>query len=127
MEKSMENIDIDVDIYSDSSYAFKILNENEKIVQWGLSVDSISDFVNIYRNDGNCPTALANPDLLFPLCKTASRIVHQDVKDINGKNLCLGNDIRINFLHCSDILRDGSIHGLKERAKKTAMWQYKKC
>jgi len=124
-EKDMQNIDVDIVICSDSSYACNLLRDPKSVLRWG-SAPTVEDF----KFDGYCPQNLANPDLLYPLAKTMRRIVNSDVADKRGKKLCLGNNINIVFRHSADILFDqitgGYINNLNTRAKETARWQFDK-
>lgn len=124
-EKDMQNIDVDVEICSDSSYVCNLLNDPQSVLRWG-SAPTIEEF----EFDGYCPQNLANPDLLYPLAKTMRRIVTSDVADKRGTKLCLGKNINIIFRHSANVLSDkitdGYITKLNSCAKKTACWQFNK-
>jgi len=125
VEKDMRNMDVDIQICSDSSYSWKLLKNSQQVLRWG-SASGIETF----EFDGEGPRYLANPDLLFPLAKTMNRIVKSDVVDDLGKRLCLGRNITITFHHSEHVLVDkitgGYINHLSFCAKKTARWQFHK-
>ena len=116
----MDNVDVNIDICSDSSYSWKILNDSDQVLKWG-AVPSIEAF----KYDGFGPKALANPDLLYPLAKTMSRVVNSDVNNQQGERICLGNNIRVQFRYSGEVLSDSSyLENLNQCARRAARWQF---
>jgi len=120
-EKDMENIDVEIEICSDSGYACNLLRDHNAVLRWG-SAPTLEDF----RFDGNYPQHLANRDLLYPLAKTMYRIVNSDIADKRGAKLCLGRNITIAFRHNDDKMTYGYMTNLNTCARKTAHWQFDK-
>ena len=63
------NSTVVVEICTESSYAWNLLKNTDQILRWG-ETPTLNEFIY----DGEGPTELANPDLLFPLSKTVYNI-----------------------------------------------------
>lgn len=109
-EISLANESVQVDVYTDSDYAWKLLQNTTQLANWGSIVDE-RDFCY----DGPLPSERANPDLLHPLCRTYFRLVNQQDSDLSP--LVLGEHVSVTFHHAS-----GSMASLHEYAKEAAMW-----
>ena len=123
-EKQMNNVDVDVQICSDSSYSWKILNDIDHLLRLGALPS-----IELYENDGSGPKSLANPDLLYPLAKTLMRLVSSEVKNEQGEHISIGNTITVQFRYSGEVLSDrttGYIESLNQCARKAAKWQFDK-
>ena len=110
-----------VDIYTDSDYAWKLLRNQSQILEWGsfTSEDAVE-----YAGPGQ--RSSANLDLLYPLCRTYSRLVSRNgvAFDEGISGPALVNAIDINFRHATaDGVSDYS-RELAERAKIAAAWHF---
>lgn len=111
---SLENETVQVDVYTDSDYSWKLLHNSTRLLHWGATVHE-SDFVY----DGPGPTWRANPDLLHPLCRTYYRLVQQ--QDSDGTRLTLGKQVNVTFHHAA-----GSMTRLHKYAMEAAMWMHQR-
>ena len=121
-EKDMKNVDVDIHICSDSTYSWKILNDSDQVLRWGAAPS-----IEAFKYDGFGPEALANPDLLYPLAKTMSRVVTSDISQTaqNGERICLGNNIRVQFQYSGEVLSGNSyMESLNQCARRAARWQF---
>ena len=115
------NTNISVKIYTDSSYAWKLLSNSTKIIHWG-SFSSADEFVF----DGVGPISMSNPDLLYPLARTAKRIIEKETFGQFGKDNNI-DGVNIEILHSSD--DEKCYQYIKEvnmLAVKAAKWQFDK-
>ena len=120
-KQNMKYTKVDVKIYTDSSYAWKLLKNSTQLEKWG-SLASEEDFVY----DGDGPATMVNRDLLFPLTKTMHRLVANEVINPHGDKMVIG-DVRINFFHSSDYYDSHNyMHALNRKAKTVARWQFNK-
>jgi hypothetical protein len=110
-----------VNIYTGSEAVYRILHNETTLLQWG-SFDSIMAWRNGTKD---CKTP-RNLDLLWPLCRTFSRITKLcSVPDQNGTAIILGKEIKIKFVHNSDSdYEDETIHTLGALARMAARWNY---
>ena len=112
-----------VDIYTDSDYAWKLLRNQSQILEWGSF--SSEDAVE-YTGPGH--RSSANLDLLFPLCRTYTRLVLRKGVDfsagVSSPELC--NEISILFRHAtSDGVTEYS-RQMAESAKIAAAWHFER-
>mmetsp|Transcript_20331 Transcript_20331/g.30530 ORF Transcript_20331/g.30530 Transcript_20331/m.30530 type:complete len:959 (-) Transcript_20331:657-3533(-) len=120
-KQNMKGTKVDVKIYTDSSYAWKLLKNSTQLEKWG-SLASEEDFVY----DGDGPATMVNRDLLFPLTKTMHRLVTNEVTNRHGDKVVVG-DVRINFFHSGDYYDSHNyMHALNLKAKTVAKWQFNK-
>ena len=121
-EKDMSNVDVDVFIYTDSTYAWKALRDTDSL----LRIAEIPMDSNFHKRSHKCH----NSDLLIPIAKTIHRMVSNSVVNRRGERLTIGRHIDIKFCHTGDILYDNlsgeSFENLQTAAKKTAVWQFEK-
>jgi len=104
-----------VDIYTDSDYAWKLLRNHTRILEWSSFVSE--EAVN-YEGPGQ--RSWANLDLLYPLSRTYSRLVALTSRGFNASGPTLG----IQFRHCtSDGVSDYS-SVLAQKALIAANWSY---
>jgi len=123
------NLNVQVRIYTDSGYAWKILQDTNQVLKWG-SVQSMDGFVF----DGDCPESMANIDLLFPLAQMMSKMTQgNDALDHSKereKNILPLKRLSINFCHSADIILDAVADGymtkLNAFAKNAAAWGFTK-
>jgi hypothetical protein len=110
-----------VDIYTGSEAVYRILRNETTLLQWG-SFESIMAWRN-RTHDCKIPH---NLDLLWPLCRTFSRITKLcSVPDQNGTTIILGKEIKIQFVHFSDShYEDETIRTLGALARMAAQWNY---
>jgi hypothetical protein len=115
---------VQVDIYTNSDYAWKLLGNSSRIIVWG-SYES-EDAVNY---GGPEPESYANLDLLYPLAKTYTRLVkHSSVAFTAGGAVtpALASHIDIRFRHAtSDGVADYASE-LAQKARKAATWHYQR-
>jgi len=107
---SLQNETVQVDVYTDSDYAWKLLHNTTRLHSWGATVNE-KEFVY----DGPGPVWRANPDLLHPLCRTYFRLVEQ--QDSDEALLELGKEINVTFHHAAE-----SMTSLHRYAKQAALW-----
>lgn len=123
IERDMSNVDIDISIYTDSTYAWKALKNTETL----LEIAEKSMDIDIEKNALN---SHSNSDLLIPIAKTIHRMVSNSVVNRRGERLTIGRNLQIKFLHTGDVLYDSfsgeSFQNLQSAAKKTAVWQFEK-
>jgi hypothetical protein len=112
-----------VDVYTGSEAVWRLLRNETRLLEWG-EYHSMKSFKN--STDGS--KASNNPDLLFPLSKTVSRMMgHCTVVDQNGNSIRLGKQVTIRFMHASDgNMEDESIRALGALARVAAQWYYAK-
>mmetsp|Transcript_18027 Transcript_18027/g.20848 ORF Transcript_18027/g.20848 Transcript_18027/m.20848 type:complete len:180 (-) Transcript_18027:30-569(-) len=124
LRRDLRNVTVDIEIYTDSSYAWNLLKNSTQLLNWG-SHPTIEEFVY----DGDYPIGFANRDLLYPLSKTIHGMVRNTIVTRDGTKLCLGN-IHISFRHSGEVVYDivpgDYTRRLNSYAKKAAIWQFKK-
>jgi mTERF. len=125
-EKNMRDVDVNIDIYTHSTYAWNLLKDSEILLDWG-SASTVEDV----HFDIPGPLSLANTDLLFPLTKTMHRMANNAVINRSrNKRLCIGRTVNIRFQYIGDLLYDEEIgkvtKELQYAAKKAAIWQYER-
>jgi hypothetical protein len=124
--RDMRDTNVNIDIYTDSTYALGLLKNTDSLLEWG-SAPTLED--TLFEGVSG-PLSLANTDLLFPLTKTMHRMTNNAVinKDRN-KRLCIGKRVNINFRYVRDLPfdKDNSqrIRDLHASARSAAMWQFK--
>ena len=120
-KRDMQHVKVNIEIYTESSYAWKLLKDSTQLKRWG-SLSSAEDFVY----DGDGPATLANPDILFPLTKTMYRILTNDIVNRRREKVVSG-DVNIKFHHIGDSNYTNSyIRQLNDNAKKSAKWHFNK-
>ena len=120
-QREFRNTDVNVAVYTDSSYVWKLLRNDTLLEAMGAS-ESEKNLMNF----GVSNQAMANPDLLFPLTKTMHRIRHKELINTSGKRIVIG-DVNISFHHSSD--DDGSqtaFKDLKSLSNVASKWQFEK-
>ena len=112
-----------VDIYTASEAVWRLLRNETRLLEWG-EYESMKSF----RETAAGSKSPNNVDLLFPLCKTVSRMMgYRSVIDQNGNSIRLGEEVKIRFLHASDgNTDDESIRALGALARVAARWYYEK-
>lgn len=112
-----------IDIYTGSESVWRLLRNESRLLEWG-GYDSTKSF----KSSDVGLMASNNADLLFPLCKTLSRMMQFcTVMDQNGNSIRLGKQVKIRFLHTSDgDSDDDSIRALGAVARVAAQWYYGK-
>ena len=109
---SLENETVQVNIYTDSDYAWNLLSNTTRLHAWG-SIENEKDFIY----DGPGSSWRANPDLLHPISRTYYRLMEQvDSDDVT--QLVLGKQVNVAFHHAAGCLPTE----LHEYAKQAAMW-----
>jgi len=127
MTINMKNVAVKIEICTNSAYAWKLLHDSDRVARWGEY-----SFLEEFKFDGKGPSSLANPDLLFPLCKTFDRLVKKDLDDgedcYKNPKICIGKSVDIRFIHSADAtyLRnlDYPVSKVDQLAKEAAMWQF---
>ena len=122
LRKNSVGFHVNVQICTDSSYAWNLLRDTQRLLTWG-AIESIDAFTF----DGDCPQSMANIDLLLPL----AQMMYKMTRDSEiGKYESKLNRLSIEFSHSSDVMTDkGSIGYTKELnkfAKNAASWEYAK-
>lgn len=121
-DKDMSNVDVDILIYTDSTYAWKALKDTKSLLN--IAEESIDTNLVINTQIGH------NSDLVIPIAKTIHRMVSNNVVNRRGERLTIGRHIEIKFRHTGDVLYDNfsgeSFESLQSAAKKTAVWQFEK-
>jgi hypothetical protein len=125
-ERDMRKTNVDIVIYTDSTYAWKLLKDSDNLLEWG-SASNREEVV--YEING--PLPLANPDLLFPLTKTMHRMSNNAVINRSrNKRLCVGQSMTISFRYIGELRYDRGYakesQELQSFARKAAMWQFDK-
>jgi len=125
-ETDLRHIDVNIIIYTHSTYAWNLLKDSESLLDWGSA--SIMEDVNF---DIPGPLSLANTDLLFPLTKTMHRMTNNAVINRSrNKRLCIGKNVNISFQYIGDLFYDEEIakatRVLENAAKEAAIWQYER-
>ena len=122
-ERDMRQTDVNIEIYTDSAYAWKLLKESDNLLEWGSA--SCMEEVQF---EVKGPKPLANIDLLFPLSKTVHRMCNNAVINRRrNKRLCIGKHVNITFLHIGDLSFENTQHfPLRKHAKTAAMWHFDK-
>ena len=113
---------IDIDIFTDSNYAWDLLKNNTSLLRWGSHTrqDEI-----IY--DGEMDDWMSNTDILYPLSRTFYRVVNQEILPVEDKSYA--KEINIRFRHESEIGLADAVHGglmLDVCAEQAAAWQYER-
>jgi len=124
--RDMQDTDVNIDIYTDSTYALALLKDTDSLLEWG-SAPTLED--SLFEGMPG-PRSLANPDLLFPLTKTMHRMTNNAVINRHrNKRLCIGKSVNINFRYVRDLPFDEDnsqrIMDLHASARFAAMWQFK--
>jgi hypothetical protein len=121
LKRDMTNAKVNVEIYSDSSYAWKLLRNSTQLEKWG-SLASVEDFTY----DGDGPLERANSDLLYPLTQTMQRLVVDGIINLRGEKVIIG-EVNVDFRHSGDCnLSYGYVRELNHHAKNAAKWQFSK-
>ncbi len=126
--RDLSNVDICIEIITDSSYAWKLLKDTDHLYKWGSALD-IEESAESMLADIEGPIYLANPDLLLPLARTVYRMTNGDVVTRRGEKLCIGKNVNIVFRHVSDLPHlQGSLYSRKvtSSAQKVAIWQFQR-
>jgi hypothetical protein len=110
-ESSLENETVQVQICTDSDYAWNLLSNTSRLHAWGSVAEN--DFIY----DGPGSSWRANPDLLHPISRTYYRLVEQIDSD-NVTQLMLAKQVNVTFRHAAGCLP----RKLQEYAKQAAMW-----
>lgn len=125
IRRNRTDFDVRVRICTDSSYAWKILQDTERLLRWG-SGESIDAFVF----DGGCPESLANVDLLFPLAQLLHKMIQGHLLERIDEKHSLLKQLSIEICHSTDILLDrvpdGYMKNLNVLATYAAAWGYSK-
>lgn len=120
-KKDVQYTEVSVKIYTDSSYAWKLLKNSTTLDRWGAG-SSAEEFLY----DGAGTLAMANPDLLFPLAQNLHRMVNKKFTDYSGEKVTIG-DIKIDFYHSGDDqLSYEYIRELNLHSTNAAKWQFDK-
>ena len=125
MDPTTKNSTIVIEICTESSYAWNLLKNTDNILRWG-ETPTLNEFIY----DGEGPTELANPDLLFPLSKTVYNIMTGNFmvqgKKYNQANLISNHSVHIKFSHSQEILqsKDAYLSKINHFAKNAAIWQF---
>jgi len=121
----LSTYEVNIDICTDSPYAWKYLKDSEQIFEWG-SAPSLQKF----EINGIGPAEHSNPDLLYPLSKTLYNMKTGNVFGYDKQKINIGKSIDITFWHSaekfSDLLTIGYMTKLKRLAKEVSIWQYEK-
>jgi len=125
-ERDMRNTDVNIQIYTDSTYAWKLLKDSGDLLEWGSATSQAEVTFDV---DG--PLPLANPDLLFPLTKTMHRMSNNAVVNRRrNERLCIGRNVSIAFRYTGDLRYDKEngrrSRDLRNSAKEAAIWQFNK-
>ncbi|CAB9513790.1 mitochondrial transcription termination [Seminavis robusta] len=78
-----------VDIVTDSTYAFGLLNDTARLLDWAMAPTQ-ADFV--YQGDEGSPSWWANKDIIWPLSRAYSRFVNFT------QSTAVGSNITVNFV-----------------------------
>lgn len=121
--RDLSGCNIDIRIYTDSTYAWKSLKDSEQLLRLGeISMRGQSPETQ--------EVTRINSDLLIPLSKTMYRMVTNNVINRRGEKLIIGNRISVKFLHTGDALykklSGESNISLQVAAKNAAIWQFEK-
>lgn len=116
-----KNESFQVDVYTSSEAVWRLLRNETRLLEWG-EYESMKAF----KESPAGSKASNNGDLLFPLCKTMSRMMEYcSVIDQNGNSIRLGKQVKIRFLHASDgNTHDESIRALGALARVAARWYH---
>jgi hypothetical protein len=116
---------IDIDIFTDSNYAWTLLNNNTSLLRWG-SYARKDDFVY----DGEMEKWKANTDILYPLSRTFYRVVNQDLLPTLDSPKSYAKELTVRFRHQSEIDLSGtSLAGMilpGKQAEQAAAWYYER-
>jgi hypothetical protein len=121
--RDMKNESYQVDIYTSSDYAWRLLRNATRLTEWGEH-GSIKSFKNSTEAGSKSAN---NPDLLYPLTQIVKRIMssNSSLIDPQGNPIPLGKEVKIRFLHASDgNTEDESILELGSLARVAAEWYY---
>lgn len=110
-----------IDIYTGSDYAWRLLRNETLLVEWGRSA-SLASFK---KTEAGSRVAY-NPDILYSLCKTMKRMMSgAALTDQAGNPVGLGKKVNVRFLHASDgNSNHKSIRLLGALASGAAQWRY---
>jgi hypothetical protein len=121
----LQNSTIEVDIFTDSNYAWDLLHNTTSLLRWG-SYSRKHDFVY----DGKGPKWKANPDILYPLSRTYYGLVNQVLVQGDGNSSkSLAKDLQIRFRHQSEVewtWDDPTLQSIDVLAERAAHWQYER-
>lgn len=120
-KRDMKHTKTTLDIYTDSSYAWKLLKNSTQLENWG-SFSSVDDFVF----DGVGSVSMANRDILFPLAKNVHIMINKQIISRSGEKINFG-DLEINFLFSGS--HESNYNYMREinsYSKKAAKWQFEK-
>ena len=116
---------VEIDIFTESSYAWNILQNSTSLLRWGSSVRK-DDFVY----DGDAPKWKVNPDILYPLSRTYFRVVKQDLVPRDGRiPASLAQALHIRYRHQSEVewtWDDSTWKTIGGLAETAASWQYER-
>eukprot|EP00980_Cylindrotheca_fusiformis_P002077 scaffold463_cov92-Cylindrotheca_fusiformis.AAC.6 len=117
---------IHIDIFTDSNYAWELLNNSTNLLRWG-SYERKDDFMY----DGDAPEWTANVDILYPLSRTYYRLAKQDLisakRDIGRVSTPIAKQVRVQFRHQAEVgwfQEDSMLQTLGSHAERAASWQY---
>jgi hypothetical protein len=113
IRKNVINFNVTVHICTDSSYAWRLLHDTERLKGWGVWETLDSLFLEGY------PSPMANTDLLLPLAQSYYNMCREYAH----------NQLSINFCHTFDVCINediGYTKKLNALAKNAAAWGYSK-
>lgn len=120
---NIKNESFQVDIYTSSDYAWRLLRNSTRLAEWGeqKSMAFFKNSTEVGSKPGN------NPDLIYPLSQIMKRITstNSSLIDPNGNPIPLGKEVNIRILHSTDGNRkDETILELHQLARIAAKWYY---
>lgn len=125
-DNELKESSIHIDIFTDSNYAWDLLNNSTDLLRWGAYAEK-----DAYVYDGDAPEWKANVDILYPLSRTYYRLVKQDFLPVKGSKTKLpkpvAKEVVVRFRHKSEVgwsQEDSMLHILDTYARKAAAWQY---
>jgi hypothetical protein len=123
-DPSLTDLDVEVDVITDSNYIWELLCDPTALLQWG-SFSRAQDFVY----DGPEPVWRINADILYPLARTYYRMSNQifTTPSLGDRTKPVAKSITIRFRHESEVSwtrEDLQIRSGRKFAKAAAKWQY---
>jgi mTERF len=124
----MKDTTVNIDIFTDSKYAWSLLHNTDKVLKWGSNARK-EDFVF----DGTL--SVANADILYPLSRVFYRLVEQDfVPTKDGRSVpSLAGQLNVSFHHKSEAgirlearLFNDKAKSITDYAIQAAQWQYER-
>lgn len=124
LDPTFTDLDVEVDVITDSNYIWELLGDPVALLQWG-SYSRAKDFVY----DGPEPLWRVHSDILYPLARTYYRMRNQMLATpaLGERTKPVAKSLMIRFRHESELAwtrEDSQIRKGRKLARTAAKWQF---